>query len=185
MNIFLIGFRCTGKTTVGRILAKSMSLRFVDTDDVIVGKLGQSIRAVVVKRGWNHFRRWETKIMAEVCADDGQVVGTGGGVILDPENIAAMNRNGAVVWLKANPETIVRRMEIDHYAWGFRPSLTGKPASIEVGEVLPQREPLYGQAADIEVVTDNMSPQMVAGEIVQVLASMEKDGMLQRKRGHT
>lgn len=179
MNIFLIGYRCTGKTTVGRILAKSMSLRFVDTDDGIVREIGQSIRAVVAEKGWGHFRQWEAKIMAEVCAGDGQVVGTGGGVILDPENIAAMNRNGTVVWLKAKPETIVRRMKIDDDFRGVRPSLTGKPASVEAVKVLSQRAPLYRQAADIEEVTDKRSPERVAGEIIEALASMEKDAAIE------
>jgi len=182
MNIFLIGYRCTGKTTVGRILARSMSLRFVDTDDVIVSAIGQSIRATVTERGWDYFRRWEAKIMAKVCAADGQVVGTGGGVILNPENTAAVNRNGTVVWLKANPETIVRRMEIDDDARGFRPSLTGQPASVEVGEVLSQRELLYRQAADIEVMTDNLTPEMITAEITQALATVDNDPTRQRQR---
>jgi len=174
MNIFLIGIRCTGKTTVGRILARSMSLRFVDTDDGIVRAIGQSICTAVTERGWDYFRRQEAKIIAEVCAGDGQVVGTGGGVILNPENIVAMNRSGTVVWLKAKPETTVRRMKIDDDSRGVRPSLTGKPASVEVGEVLSQRTPLYRQASDIEVMTDNRSPEIVAGEIIRALASMEK-----------
>ena len=105
-----------------------MSLRFVDTDDMIVKAIGQSICTLVTERGWDYFRRQEAKIIAEVCADDGQVVGTGGGGILNPENTAAMNRNGTVVWLKTKPETIVRRMKIDDDSREVRPSLTGKPA---------------------------------------------------------
>lgn len=171
MNIFLIGFRCTGKTTVGRILAKSMSLRFVDTDDLIVGKMGRSIRTLVTERGWDHFRQWEAKILAQVCTGDGQVVGTGGGVILNPENIAAMKPSGTVVWLKAKLETISFRMGSDDDALGLRPSLTGKPVSVEIGEVLSQRAPLYRQAADIEVITDNKSPQMITDIIMRALAS--------------
>ncbi len=179
MNIFLIGYRCTGKTTVGRILAGSLSLRFVDTDDMIVKAIGQSICTLVTERGWDYFRRQEAKIMAKVCADDGQVIGTGGGMILNPENTAAMNRNGMVIWLKANPETIVRRMKTDDKARRSRPSLTGKPVSVEAGEVLSQRTHLYRQASDIEVMTDNRSPEMVAREIDRTLVSMKKADVIE------
>jgi shikimate kinase len=182
MNIFLIGHRCTGKTTVGRILAESMSLRYVDTDNVIVSAIGESIRVAVEENGWDYFRRWEAKIMAQVCADDGQVVGTGGGVILNPENTAAMRRNGLVIWLKADPETIIKRMKIDDQTRRSRPSLTGKASSGEVVEILSQRGPLYRQASDIAVVTDNLSPEMVADDIIRGLVTRKNDDTFQGKR---
>ncbi len=181
MNIFLIGYRCTGKTTVGRILARLLSLRFVDTDDGIVRAIGQSICTVVAEKGWDHFRRWERKIMVRVCADDGQVVGTGGGVILNPENTVIMKRSGTVIWLKASPETIVRRIKTDDDTPGFRPSLTGKAASAEAVEILSQRAPLYRQASDFEVMTDDRSTEMVACEIIRVLAFMVNDSTCKRK----
>jgi len=84
-----------------------------------------------------------------------------------------------VVWLKAKPETIVRRMKIDDDSRGVRPSLTGKPASVEAVKVLSQRAPLYRQAADIEEITDKRSPERVAGEIIEALASMEKDAAIE------
>ena len=182
MNIFLIGYRCTGKTTVGRVLAESMSLRYVDTDDDIVSAIGESIHAAVEEKGWDYFRRWEAKIMAKVCGDDGLVVGTGGGVILNPENTAAMRRNGMVIWLKADPETIIKRMKMDDQTRRSRPSLTGKASSGEVVEVLSQRAPLYRQASDIAVVTDNLSPKMVADEIIRGLVTGKNDAIHQRKR---
>lgn len=174
MNVFLIGFRCTGKTVVGRLLAKSLALRFVDTDDVVVRAMGPSIRAVVAEKGWDHFRRWEEKIMAAVCAADGQVVGTGGGVILIPETIRTMKKSGTVVWLKASPKTIARRMERDSDSRDLRPSLTGKPVLIEIGEVLSQRKSLYRQAADLELVTDDKSPESIAAEIIRSLNRSNK-----------
>lgn len=184
MNVFLIGFRCTGKTTVGRILSESLGLRFIDTDRQFVAEAGQSIDSAVNTHGWRHFRQWEANILAQVCTGEGQVVATGGGVILNPDNVAGMNRSGAVVWLCASPETIVRRMTGDDDSQISRPSLTGKAPSVEVIEVLSQRTPLYRQAADIEVMTDERSQGMIADEIVQALGAFKKQSLnIGLKRG--
>lgn len=159
---------------MGRLLAKSIALPFVDTDELIIQTTGQAIQTTVSEKGWPHFRQLETKTMAAVCDKDGQVVGTGGGVILNSANVHAMRRCGKVVWLSAAPETIARRIRTDRDSQKMRPSLTGKSASSEVVAVLSQRTALYRQAADIEVQTDGRSPAEVAETIIQALASHGK-----------
>ena len=110
MNIFLIGYRCTGKTSVGRNLAKSLGRPFFDADAEIVEEQGLNISEIVSQQGWDAFREMEKAIIKKMCALDDFVVATGGGVVLDDENIENMKKSGVLVWLKATPGTIKKRI---------------------------------------------------------------------------
>jgi shikimate kinase len=169
MNLFLIGYRCTGKTTVGRALAQRLGWAFVDTDERIVEAAGISIARMVEMHGWSFFRQRERQTLAAVAAGSGQVVATGGGVVLDDRNIAAMQQAGKVIWLTAGEETIERRMLTDDATDSSRPSLTDQGRIAEIRQVLAERRPRYEKAADMTIATDHASIAQICDRIAKGL----------------
>lgn len=165
MNIIFTGYRCTGKTTVGRLLAKTSGRPFFDTDDLVCLRTGKTIARIVAEGGWAAFRKEEHAVIEEVSRLEGVVIATGGGAILDPANVRCLKKNGRVVWLVASAETIRKRMENDAARGINRPSLSGETLDKEVRETLAQREPLYRQSADMGVNTDKLSQQHVVALI--------------------
>ena len=154
MNIFLIGYRCSGKTSVGQYLAEMLHWSFADTDELVVQRVNASIAAFVEHQGWPAFRAKEREILARVCMRDRQVVATGGGIVLDPPNIQRMKERGWVVWLRVEPETVVRRMREDARTEAFRPALSAQSMEVEIRETLRQRAARYRQARDFEIDSD-------------------------------
>jgi shikimate kinase len=172
-NLFLIGYRCTGKSSAGRRLAATLGRAFVDTDSAIVSEKGMSIRKIVSDRGWQDFRRLEHAALQQVCSADRRVVATGGGIVLDAANIRLMKTSGKVIWLKASPDTIKSRMEQDQASEGLRPALTAKDSISEIEEILSEREPLYRQAMDFAVDTDHRGIDEICELIVRQLAELD------------
>ena len=165
MNLWLIGYRCTGKTTVGRILAEAVGFRFIDADVALTREIGQSISQFVSERGWPAFRREESRILRILSREDGQIVATGGGVVLDPENVRTLRETGTVIWLTARPDTILSRLGDDPGTAENRPALTDEGLAAEVRTTLAEREPLYAKAAHHSVETDGGGPAEIAGRI--------------------
>lgn len=165
MNIVLIGYRGTGKSVVGEILSKRLDREVVSMDAEIVGKAGMSIPEFVEKNGWPKFRDLETAVARELARKDDIIIDCGGGVIERPENIPALSENGTVFWLQASVDVIVNRI-----AGGTeRPALTeGKTFTEEVEEVLVRRTPLYSEAAQHTINTDEMDPEQVAEAILTI-----------------
>ena len=166
-NIYLTGYRCTGKSTVGKILAERAHKYFIDTDGFIIGYAGASIDEIVKREGWDGFRKLERFALRQVAGGERQVVATGGGIILNPENRSLMRQTGYVVWLKARVHTLARRMTADAATATQRPSLTGASVEDEIAAVLEEREPFYRVAAHLTIETDGMSPEEVAEEILR------------------
>ena len=144
-NIYLIGPRGCGKTSVGRVLAERLRRPFVDTDHLLVESVGMDIAQYVDQNGWDAFRDRETETLERAAAFDGMVVGCGGGIVLREGN-RQMLGEGFVFYLKIPAEELVRRLEKDPLE-AQRPTLTGKPLSQEVREILEQREPFYSEVA--------------------------------------
>lgn len=165
-NLFLIGYRCTGKSSVGRLLAATLGRLFVDTDLQLVAENRLSIREIVESRGWDAFRRLERSVLKQVCSMDRQVVATGGGVVLDALNIELMKESGRVIWLKATPDTVKIRMMQDRTSDGFRPALTAKDSISEIDQTMVQRQPLYQRAMDFAVNTDQHGIQEICDIII-------------------
>jgi shikimate kinase len=178
MNIYLIGYRCSGKTTLGKALAQRLGWRFVDMDDVIVEQAHCSIAEMVHQKGWPFFREKEHAVLQAMALRHTQVIGTGGGVVLDPRNISTMRAGGRVVWLRCRPETIRQWIGKDRRSADFRPSLTGKGLPAEIEETLQAREPLYRAARDVEVETDAFDVQRLCDKILEKLGALK--GGLQR-----
>jgi shikimate kinase len=166
MNIVLIGYRGTGKSVVGRILADRLDMAYVGMDANIVKRAGMPIPQIVEKFGWPRFRDIETEEALDLSGKDHLIIDTGGGVIERPENIPALKENGAVFWLKASVDTIVRRIQ----GGDQRPALTeGKTFTEEVAEVLEDRLPKYRDAAQYDIDTDDLTPEQVAEKIISLL----------------
>jgi len=157
MNVILIGYRCSGKTSVGKILAQKMGLSFVDTDELLVEKHGRSVSEIVRNDGWDGFRGLEQAVIQEVCAQDSTVIATGGGAVLDPANVSAMQHSGPVVWLKVKPETVKQRMALDDDTDVLRPPLTSKGLYAEITAVMNARMPCYEKAMDFSIDTDGQT----------------------------
>lgn len=171
MNIYLIGYRCTGKTTVGKSLADRLNWSFLDADVELVNQHDMSIAEIVAGEGWDSFRKKEKAIIRDLSALNQHVIATGGGVILNAENVRQMKKSGIVVWLQAAAETIQRRMACDHKTADLRPALTSKDLKQEIEETLAERQPLYERAMDFSVQTDNLEIDEICSAI---LANIEK-----------
>lgn len=169
MNLFLIGYRCTGKTTLGKALARRLGWSFVDTDRRIVEATGISIAQMVAVHGWPFFRQQERQTLCEVSGGEHQVVATGGGVILDERNVSAMKNTGRVVWLTASEKIIQARMLDDEATAGNRPALTGQGLIAEITSVLTLRRPLYEKAADYQIATDRDTITVIGDRIFAAL----------------
>ncbi len=165
MNLFLIGYRCTGKSTVGRTLADRIGWPFVDTDQIIVETASAPIARIVAEKGWPYFREQERMALANVAAGNRQVVATGGGIILDARNMAAMQASGSVVWLMAGEWVIRTRLLADAATAGSRPALTNRGLIAEISAVLAERTPLYAKAADLTIDTDGMAISSICDRI--------------------
>ena len=165
MNIVLIGYRGTGKSVVGKLIAKRLQMKYISMDAKIVENAGMSIPEIVEKYGWTKFRDMESEVARELAKLDGVIIDTGGGVIERPENIEALRANTRIIWLKASVETIVSRIQGDT----GRPSLTGgKTFTEEVAEVLERRIPKYRSAAQYELDTDRLTPEQVADIVIKI-----------------
>jgi shikimate kinase len=166
MNVVLVGYRGTGKSSVADLLAQELGLRVVCLDAELQRHAGKSIPEIVQAAGWPGFRDLEEQIVRTFAARDGQVIDCGGGVIEREANFAPLRAAGPVVWLKASPATVVARIQGDSQ----RPSLTGtKSFTDEVAEVLQRRIPLYRCIAHHEVDTDGRTIAEVAAEILHVV----------------
>lgn len=166
MNIILIGYRGTGKSVVGKILAKKMNMTLVGMDALIVEHAGMSIPKIVDEFGWDRFRELETKEALNIASQDNQIVDTGGGVIERDENMKALGKTGPVFWLTASVDIIVDRIQDDTN----RPALVeGKTFTEEVAEVLECRNPKYKAASQHEIDTDELTPDQVARKIMDML----------------
>ena len=175
MNIYLIGYRATGKTSVGKSLASTLNWPFVDTDFELAVQVGMTISELVHNKGWEAFRDAERSIIKQVCMADGQVVATGGGVVLDTQNVSMMQTGGPLIWLKASPETIRERLLHDRQPEQTRPALTSKGLIEEIGTVLKTRNPHYQRATDLSVATDRLSIREICKQIV---AQLSENGFL-------
>ena len=166
MNIYLVGYRCTGKSSVGRRLASSLGRAFADTDSLVVEQAGKEIAAIVETDGWAYFRRLEKACLLAVAAKHRQVVATGGGIVLDAHNVQTMKASGIIVWLTAAPDIIRQRMRTDIQSEHQRPALTNRSATDEIERVMEERRPLYQTASNIAIDTDRASPQALVQDLL-------------------
>ena len=165
MNLVLIGYRGTGKSTVAELLATQLGWKAVSTDAQIVEKAQRAIPDIVASDGWEYFRNLETEVCFALKDQDKLVIDTGGGLILRPQNVEALKPNSLIFWLTATVQTITRRISDDTQ----RPALTaGKTFVEEIQEVLTERTPKYQAAADHVIATDDHSPEEIVSQILAI-----------------
>ncbi|MEW6185130.1 MAG: shikimate kinase [Thermodesulfobacteriota bacterium] len=164
-NIILIGYRCTGKTSVGRKLAEFLDLPFYDTDQMIADRIGKTIKTWVEEKGWASFREEEKKVIQELSFGAPGIVSLGGGAVMDPENQTTIRQAGRVIWLKAEVQTILERMKSDPNNQDNRPALSEMDRENEAREILAQRTPFYEQTADWILETDGKTIEVLVSEL--------------------
>jgi len=170
VNIYLIGYRGAGKTAVGRCLSTALGRPFCDMDEELVRRCAGTIREFVGRHGWPAFRREEKALLQEIVRQSGRVVSTGGGVVLDAENVSAMRRSGRVVWLRAAAKTLRKRLQADEGTPDNRPALSASiPLDEEIRSTLSARTPLYRQAMDFSVATDGRPVEEICRIISELL----------------
>jgi len=169
MNIVLIGYRCSGKTEVGKILARELEKDFLDTDELIEDNAGCSIETIISKDGWNHFREIEKSLIEEVSRRNNLIIATGGGVVMDEDNVKNLKKNAWIVWLNGESEVIRERMDKEQRSGKIRPSLTGEDPLEEIKQVMDVRIPFYKKAANFVVNTSNRTLEKVAASITNNL----------------
>jgi shikimate kinase len=164
VNCVLIGYRGTGKSTIGRLVAPELGFEYVCLDEEIVGRAGLPIPGIVERHGWERFRDLESEVVEEFSARGGQVIDAGGGAIVRPRNAERLRAGGVVFLLEAEIADIVARIGSDDQ----RPSLTGtKSFTDEVAEVLEARRSLYREAAHHTIDTSALSAEDAAALIVR------------------
>src|SRR3990172_726288 len=170
-NIFLIGYRGTGKSTVAQQLARQLGWDWADVDDQIERRAGKTIAAIFAEDGEAVFRELEAKVLADYCEGERQVVALGGGTVVRPANREAIRQAGAVVWLTASVETLAARLAADPTTADRRPDLTNLGGRSEIEAVLAERTPFYRECANLAVDTEGKEPAEVVQEIIAWLGA--------------
>ncbi len=161
-RLVLVGYRGTGKTTVARELAQRWGWRAIDADERLEARAGRSIREIFATAGEAAFRDLEADLLADLLAETGCIVATGGGVVLREANRRRLSQAGPVVWLTADVDTILTRIAADATTNQRRPELTALGQAQEVATLLAQREPLYREVAGFVVSTVDRTPTEIA-----------------------
>jgi shikimate kinase len=172
--IFLVGYRAVGKTTIGEKLAARLACRFIDTDQMISQRKGASVRSIVDKEGWEGFRRVEKQILSELIHCGDCVVATGGGAIMHREQWREIRGNSLVVWLTAAADILIDRLGRDIHTAECRPSLTGRESTIEIYDLLKEREPLYRESAHLTVDTGKCAAEEIIDIILKAYTQITK-----------
>jgi shikimate kinase len=165
LHLALIGLPGSGKTTVGRQLARRLRLDFVDSDLVIEQRLGCSIRDFFAREGESRFRDIEEQVIDELSLNHAGVLSTGGGVVLRPANRAHLHQRTQVVYLRSSPEEVYRRVRHDQ----SRPLLQVDDPLQRLRELYEARDPLYRETAHYVVETGRPSLAALVNLIVQQL----------------
>ncbi len=168
-NIILTGFMACGKTTVGKLLAQQLNLRFIDTDARIATEAEMSIAEIFSQKGENTFRELERKTATALAGQRGLVIATGGKMMLDDTNVTTLGKSGIIICLSASPEEILRRVTAD--GQHLRPLLAGSNPLEKISQLLAERNSGYKRFP--EIPTDGKTPATIAEEI----ATKIKDGL--------
>jgi len=168
-NIILTGFMASGKSALGKELAKRLRMDFVDTDKLIEEKEGIKISQIFREKGEPYFRKVETQIVKEVAEYKNSVIATGGGVVLKEENMQALRKNGTIIFLSVAPELILKRTLRDEK----RPLLKGEKKEKEkrIRELLAYRRPYY-RKADFVIDTNNLTIEQITERIIMTIRSL-------------
>ena len=161
-NIILTGFMGTGKTTLGRLLADKIGYQFIDTDTLIEMQIGQTISDFFQHQGEAAFRKLESKLVKNLAQKQGLVIATGGGLVLDPNNVAMLSKTGRIICLTASPEEILARVAKQQ---DVRPLLQGEDPLKKITQLLQQRDSVYRQFPQFS--TSKLSREELLNQLVR------------------
>jgi len=165
-SLYLVGMMGAGKTTVGRLLARRLKLRFLDCDEEIERRCGVNVPLIFEIEGEAGFRAREAQVLAELTRLEDVVLATGGGAVLAEENRKALVAGGTVIYLRARPEDLYERVRHDRH----RPLLATPDPLARLRELHAERDPLYHAVADIVVETGRQTVQALARGLIERLA---------------
>ncbi|MDC3237202.1 shikimate kinase [bacterium] len=160
-NIILTGFMATGKTTIGKLLAGQLGYEFVDTDHLIENRCGQTVAEIFQEKGETVFRAMETEVARELGEKEGLVIATGGGLVLNPVNVTALEIQGRIFCMVATPGDILKRASRDT---AVRPLLQGKNPEERITELMQARKEAYSHFAQVE--TTGKTPDEVTAMLL-------------------
>jgi shikimate kinase len=163
MSVILIGYRGSGKTTIGKRLADRLWWKFVDTDELVIKAAGKTIKDIFEQAGENEFRDLEVGAVRQACAMEEHAISVGGGAVVREENrqalVAAKEAKHKIIYLRCDPAVLLKRIQADPETQSTRPPLTHLGGSIdEINKLLADREPLYRQMMHVELDVTNLSP---------------------------
>lgn len=174
MNIVLIGLMGSGKSAVGRVLARRLGRPFLDTDALITEEAGMDIPAIFAREGEAGFRERERNMILRVAARRNQIIATGGGAAVDPGNRLRLRQTGLVIWLQAPVEILYQRAVSEGVQ--KRPLLAGDEPLEKLRQLAQRRAPAYADAAHRAVETGDATPEEVADRILQIMQGTWEDG---------
>lgn len=171
MGIVLVGYRGSGKSTIGRRLADRLGRPFIDVDVLIVARAGKTIKEIFADHGEQFFRDIEASVVADVSQLSDHVIGFGGGSLGREENRVAIKAAGhSVIYLKCEPDELFKRIQADTKSLATRPNLTALGGGIEeITKMLGEREPLYRAAMHAEVDVTRLTPDQAVAQIIELL----------------
>jgi shikimate kinase len=167
-NIILTGFMGTGKTTRGQLLAEKIGYQFVDTDALIEQQTGKTIADLFQSYGETAFRKLESELVENLAEQQGLVIATGGGLVLNPNNVAMLSKTGKIICLTASPEEILARVSKQQ---GVRPLLQGENPLGKITQLLQQRDSVYRQFPQLS--TSKFSRDQLVGEILKLTNGLD------------
>ena len=171
-KIILTGYRGTGKTSIGKILADLLGFDFIDTDTAIEKRQGESVAELVSRGGWDLFWQKEEDMLLELTGRKNIVIASGGASFMHEEAWEKLRLNGLSVWLTVDLKTICQRLAADAETDDHRPPLTEMGTMDEIAMVLSERQPLYEKSSDIAINTEGKNPE----EVAEVIAAEFKKG---------
>ena len=174
LNLYLIGFRGSGKTTIGPLVANILGVVFLDLDELVQLREKLTIAEIFSNSGEIHFRKLERDQLEQVSQSPNQVIACGGGIVLSSENCNCLKNNGQCIWLKASASFLATRIEEDSVTARTRPQLTRYGGILEIEHLLAVREPLYAECADYSIWVENRTAEDLATEIANWARKVDK-----------
>lgn len=168
-SILLTGFRATGKSLIGQLLAEKLNYRFIDTDHELCRRNKQTVEEIVAEHGWQGFRERERALLQEMAEQQNTVLAVGGGAIEHEDVWPLLRANYYIIWLQADKETILSRMAADDKGSKQRPALTSKNIEDEIVEILARRSPLYKSGSDMVLNTATGTPMQIVEQVLSGL----------------
>ncbi len=160
MNIFLIGMMGSGKTSIGKTLSSKLDYDFVDTDQLIEKKHNLSVKEIINQFGWVHFRAIESIVLQHLTFNQSTIIATGGGIILNEDNVKFMRKNGIIIYIKVSIEELMNRLNQQEI--NKRPLLN----ECSLKDIFDTRKTLYDKVCDIEISCDGLSIESICDRII-------------------